>query len=528
MELNEELVDMMKSGAPFQDVNLLFNELYNKEKLEPREYMNIYNLYMCHLLHYGYQSLELDIDALLTVCDYNPAITAVHENKMWFLKLMFLYAFDRNTDVISQYTVSSTKAITSKIFAPAYGVFEDDVLQTDQKTTTLDILLAQDNAAWLGEVLNYNEQMAPALLVHAARYRASRCCKALQEITETHAKSNILYDILDTVITVSDIGLENAVYLFTSIKTNFSHTHNVVPSLLDAKDIAKIADFEVDIATIQEVLYDSNTPDFTAISKTLKSSLPSHDFELFSKVVLESIEIILGARTAESSGDKPYLVSCEDHEKVCTALKALYDTPWYVLQDRRLFSVRLLIRIIKCMMHYGVEPMGPQDNRHFHTFLDCYKNMIQRNEIAAVSVTLVELYRIYAAYGQIPFDHFRLKTELSWNRHYSIYHPLLLQATRLIITLLPKELYDKYRGWVMTNAMKLKPVCVQRNSAAFQCMSGVINELWNPLSLQELCRNKLYQILPTGQVPTHVQQLEIPQCLMSYLTFETDEIGWNS
>ena len=505
-ELGSALCTMMREKAPGKVVLALFNNLYPEHERQP------YDLFACYIVHYDYQDVDIKLNLLMHESEFNPFLTAAHENKSWIF----------TEEKIRKYRLDKDR-IFCKVFTAAYGIFEEDTIQTDRKIMISDIFFPRDDLEHLEHYLtSWHMKPQLSLMIQAARYGAKNCCAFLLRFAlhscewYTNDPAKLLEYFMFELLNISDVTVDNALCVFKFISEKFPYLN--FPRLNgNDKDMIKRISDDIDMII--------SSSDFSEISNKLQSVPIGCDLNLFSRVFLQSCESLLEILKRQNNGLVCVLKEFRNqYERLINRIYMPKMTKRAMTNERMHCGIWLLTRLTKIMLNFGVEPPAYKfQGEHFRF----YNAIISATEKNGISVRIAELFRVQLAHGWI---HLTRDCDWLWlepKRLDARYHVCMIEAIQEGIRLLPKEIYGTVRNKCMTKADDLVQEHWESDDApTYQKVFDIYNRWFKKecRSLKDLCRLQLYQIIPRGKVPIHAERWGFSKTLKSYMTLDTDEL----
>ena len=510
--LHDELVQLMRNKAPYEEVDQKFfhRHVWEGQYHTDLERARVHNLYVCYLVHHGYQDLKTRDQDLFLDHKFNPFLTAVRESKLWF--------FDKTR--FDELYASNEHAKFRQICLPAYGMFESDIIQEDRMTSVLNVIFERDDSSFFSRVLPLCRHAARALLLRAARRNARQCCQMLQheiqhqaDMVAEKAPAQYLSSLLTDFFRICDVTLENSLCNFAIISQAFSRRSFSSP--LHSDDMVKVNQIKEDIDKIGKAL-NTSPANFSGMQ-----SIPlrcDHDMELFVRVQFQSYKILLESQKVQT----PWSMSTNQLLPIIEAFYFSYYKIGPVRQDHRLSCMKLLNKLINLLMHIHI--LWPHN--YYKNVLTKYAEAIQKYDKGDVSVLLSEMLLIYMAYGNIRMDHSQALQLVYPVMHIGLYHDSLVETMFTFVKLLPWDVYDSCRERVMEVQNKLaqaRSSWAPEIACLYQRVFDISDIWWRRecRSLQELCRHQVYQCFPKGKVPEIVKRSNVlPKPLKKYLCLD--------
>ena len=142
-----------------------------------------------------------------------------------------------------------------------------------------------------------------------------------------------------------------------------------------------------------------------------------------------------------------------------------------------------------------------------------------KNRVTEVTHLYRQHIMILVMFGFINVNELLFRVQLT---SFLMMDGLLLQAGWEMVSILKHEKYEEYKQLAKDEFKKdLMDGHLKHSEHLITKARQYMNSYKNCRSLQELCRVKLYEIVPEGKMSVYVQQFVIPYNLKAYITLNT-------
>ena len=497
MELSHEVQTLLSIGASFEEIYFTMQELYQIPHLnEPH-----WSMLPSYAVHHNHPLAEkfLGLTSLRPLhyiqSTFNPLVTAVMEGKL---------------DCIQKFVGKfwpSGRTYDNMLGDTGYGIISDGILMPI-KVSPLDIILQTDDMGALkmfnGSILNrFNLWEIKALLKICKRADAQNCIKGLQDMLATDDH------FFDTDILLFDLT-SFACYLphdISDLMRNYIiHFHATVVERYGAVKSKYLTENEIEL--LKEVVND-------------EASVHGLTIELIGRIILDTCIILLFAKKCAKFQS---LVPDGVITKLTRKIRAVVDpeaiesevetVPVDTDTDTITFLQCAVSLTQMCFQHgVGRRKFNALTGMSSCWYLDEYDQLFppeydqSRSKIFSL---LCEQLRILVVSKYIHIDTFIPNiTRMS--------SPHLKYLVRTCVDMMPQQIFEKYQMKIKELQQKVeeeerknpdiqnKELINENNRIIANCSQKTGVRL-----LQQLCRVKVHDFIPEGQLPPAAHKLQIP------------------
>ena len=498
MELSHEVQTLLSHRASYEEIFTKMVELYHS----PRSSDPYWTMLPAYAVHYDHPRAKQFFDLTsspFTQSKFNHLITAVMEGKQAYI-LDFALGFMTDDEVVFY---------DNKLGEMGCGIISDGVIQPIQ-LSPMDIILAIDDIDSL-KMFSRNPQMKTfhlweikALLKICKQADAKKCIRGLQDML-----ANCPYFNTDTVM--ADL-ISFAAYLqhyISDLMCNYIiHFRATMMERYGAAKSKYLTKDEVKL-----------------LKDVVNGEAPVHGFtkELLGRVILDTCVIILDAKKNTKSKSliaADVILGLTENIGVFELYVAFDPDEETASTDTDTDAITFLkctVTLTQMCFQHGVESENVQTRKSAYDLLDGFTQVFpsEYNRSHSKVFSLVcEQLRILVVTKYIEIDHFMVNIT---NMLHQMSSPHLKYLVRTLINMMPQHIFEKYRMNIKELEQKLKHEESKNPDTQDKELvnkSNLIIANCSPTSgirsLQELCRVKVHEFIPEGQLPAAAHKLEIP------------------
>ena len=547
LELDPEVYQLIYDNAPVDDILDAWARAYGEVKLHPRVAnctSECVNVLACFAVHFEDDALLERVMPLCSpFCKFSPHITAMFDGNLAMeeaihkaMPKVTCGCHSREYDVrtVHGHVWPSTKG---------YGCIKDNSINVGEEISVVDILFKWDDWEALDFVFQFNIGFFHPLLDMAKCFNSRKCFKYIQDKMTDIATveppynnyTNLLQMLLGCVSrrdgTITQLHVERAISLWAALRC----THRT-QRFLSATEEAMLTS-----------LLDGHRIQQSMLQQMCASLSDDALQELHHNVILESCATLISKMTG-SLGDSAHgVVPMQILTNIIQIVHCIL--AWFPLAVGKTLisssrSLKLFNAISKMVMQAGIQaPVC----RHCSTgncihdgWCSCYNGFEQHSvENFFRTMMMVEI-----KLGDFPDDmdkeifqlaHEHLMILLAYGHEgvyldpYATPEKITLDGERTLVKLMPQisfnscrqDYYNLVTEYLLPLEQKNNRTEVQERklkSLRQQCDTKLLCGFDHGRSLKELCRIKLYEIVPKGKMPQYVEHLQLSREQKDYLS----------
>ena len=537
VKLDPEISSLLLNKAPFEVIEDAWNGLYGDWTCQNnRNHHMCANVLTCFAVFYSHTEIFYSLFILNNpFCIYSPWITAIQMNNPHVISCVMM---ESSTDGLHVTYTDQIKRKGSYINEKCHGVITNLQLGVTEEVSALDIILQRDDSKALKMLLDkVYRGVVQALVKMASEYGAKRC---MALITRRIARSYEDEDVLKNIIEYSSChhGLTTPLQYISAVYQLKSLTHNFTTPTSFLTTADKHVLKQCMKGPVQQQLE--------------YGKQASHTGGLHHRVVLENcMQLLNKVQKSNSTGPvvpaNVFLTLMDKIQAIWDNIKRVPASEVAALRS----SMVLLNDIMKLFFQTGIQEMKCQkrnlcnrrdDMIKFHggKRLPCSCSKYNpyyivnkvfygvspavagkaatnpRNSHLELLNLVHENFMMLLAYGYVKQTvHCLIKIDMCSSS-------LLKNANQVSVSLMQHSSFEYYRSYRKSlQAMvseKGNDSTYSHWSLRLYKMALRCSYMGNVRSLKELCRVKMYALVPTGKMPEYVQQLEISAEQKLYLS----------
>ena len=552
-ELDADIYQLVSNHAPVTDIVEAWTDAYGELQCHPRvencESICV-NILACFAVHYEHVDLVIELIPLCSpYCGYSPHITAMNDSNVEMDQEIDEAMFKIYCDYDCGLNITWDTGKRLGYMQPSkqgFGCITDNMINIGKKTSVFDILLQRDDLEGLEYVLNtLYSGFLPPLADMALRYKSVKCLKYLKDQITRRATVKPSYEKYTSSLlmllgfaschdgTLTQLHIECALRQWSVLR------HTQMPRRFLSTEQEKMLTNLLNGGSI--------TP--SGIQQVFPPSRSYALREIYNNVILENCVALISKMT-DFSGKSA----------ACVPMRALTNNIQHTYSILEKFplavggdllacrmSLKLHNTISQLLMQSGLQ--APVCHRHcgvdsYHTLgCNCYNYYDQE----AIRYFFSTMIHVEEKLTESPSDmdkeilalaHKCLVTLLAHGYIGSYKLPLYLlsqcqkpqkiMGARIVVSMLPQQIYNSYRRFFYKSRNEyVIPYKQNTDRTEYEEFMFQIDEEFFGMhnafglecdrSLKELCRSKLYEIIPKGKMPQFVELLELSREQQDYL-----------
>ena len=563
LELDTSVSHLVKHHAEVTEIVAAWKEIYGELGSHPRVACCTsvcINVLACFATHYEHEDLLHEIIPLCSpFCKFSPHLTAIYDYNENMLDVIYSaspsYCIDIETginDDVHDWDIGyrlGPVCLTTK----GYGYITDDQLSVGGKVTSvIDILLQRDDKEMLAFLMEYFTGKPDTLVGLARHYKSKHCLEHIQGImhADDHVHNNSHEHYTNSLI--------DLFYFVSSFHGTISHLH--IESAIHqwhAFSRYRIGKTARSFMSTSEQHTLACLTDGGKIKHNLILELSSSDdhnlHQMYHNVTLENCAVLVKhieeSVRYSSSGILPIRILAENIYNIYHILACFpFTSSDELLGCSR--SLKLHNAITKIILQTGVQ--APVSTKCSDSECLC-SDRFQKSDSECLCSDRFQKDSITKFFDIMRCIHIRLKdspssldekvlrhahdhlmillaygyTSTQDDRPFSLMNfrcpQFLLKGAKITVSMLSQKLYNEFaesllffrrsRDKYLTQEEGRVPLGIEHCIATANFFGICYGR-----SLKELCRVKLYQIVPKSTMPQYVEKLELSEEQKDYLS----------